>query len=172
MAATYEPIATTTLSSPVSSITFSSIPSTFTDLRLVLSCPGFSSYNDLTAFEFNNDTGSNYALCRLRGDGSSATSSAVSSDTKLTPMNANTSAGYPFFITFDILSYANTSVYKTALISFNNDQFGSSGNIGRCVGIWRSASALSTIKIYTGINAIFNTFPNNTTATIYGILKA
>ena len=36
MPATYEPIATTTLGSAATNITFSSIPATYTDLRLVL----------------------------------------------------------------------------------------------------------------------------------------
>ena len=60
MASTYEPIATTTLGSAASSITFSSIPATYTDLRLVLvHTPSASTGN--AQMQFNSDTATNYS---------------------------------------------------------------------------------------------------------------
>jgi hypothetical protein len=58
MATTYEPIATTTLGTAAASITFSSIPATYTDLRLVVMCKLLA--HQLLMFRFNSDTGSNY----------------------------------------------------------------------------------------------------------------
>ena len=76
MPATYDKIATYTLPSATSSYTFTSIPSTYTDLVLVVSARmtggGGASAIQL---QFNGDTGSNYSITTLNGDGSSATSS-------------------------------------------------------------------------------------------------
>ena len=56
---TMTPIATNTLTAVASSVTFSSIPSTYTDLVLVLQ-GSFDSADDVR-FRFNGDTGSNYS---------------------------------------------------------------------------------------------------------------
>ena len=67
---TYTPIATQTLSSGQSSITFSSISSAYTDLVLIAAIKGTSTiYRQLTV---NGDNGSNYSMTDLFGDGSSA----------------------------------------------------------------------------------------------------
>ena len=71
MAKTYEPIATVDVSG-VTSYTFSSIPSTYTDLRLVLlENPGCEMY-------FNGDnSSSNYGTTFLSGNGSAVSTSVV-----------------------------------------------------------------------------------------------
>lgn len=70
MAATYEPIATTTASGSSSSITFSSISSAYTDLVLVANA-SVTSGSDTAILRFNGDTGSNYSRTFLSGNGSS-----------------------------------------------------------------------------------------------------
>ena len=57
---TYEPIATNTLGSAASSVTFSSIPSTYTDLIVVMNYANSTGLADVF-FRFNGDTGSNYS---------------------------------------------------------------------------------------------------------------
>jgi len=52
---TYTPIATQTLSSAVTSVTFSSIPQTYTDLILVMNVTN-SSATVYKALQFNTDT--------------------------------------------------------------------------------------------------------------------
>jgi len=67
MPATYEPIATTTLGSAAATITFSSIPATYTDLVIVFAGTATANLNPLMSF--NSDSGTNYSttvsLCRI-----------------------------------------------------------------------------------------------------------
>ena len=82
MPSTYEPIATTTLGSTAATITFSSIPATYTDLRIALvgSLSGGGNYGNL---RFNSDSGSNYSVTILRGNGSAASSARQSNATEI-----------------------------------------------------------------------------------------
>lgn len=164
MPATYEPIATTTLSSAASTITFSSIPSTYTDLRLVLAVTDVSSSATIRLV-FNSDTGTNYSRTNLYGDGSSVISNRTTNATNITMGNAIT-AGTTAFFNADIFSYAGAT-NKTALININNDRNGS-GFVFSMVSLWRSTSAINQIEI----NHNGGTMSTGTTATLYGIKAA
>ena len=166
MPATYEPIATTTLGSAASSITFSSISSAYTDLRLVL--VGTTATSGAIYLQFNSDTGSNYSSTSLEGRGTTANSQRLSNRTKIELEGywfANTSTT-PFLQTVDVFSYAG-STNKTVLTTASNDQNGS-GEVLRTVGLWRSTSAITRIDIVAGTPNL----ATGTTATLYGILKA
>ena len=164
MATTYDKIATTTLGSASSTITFSSIPGTYTDLRLVFIGTSAGFANPL--LRFNSDTGTNYSVTSLYGDGSSATSARTTSQTSITIPVYGMDPTNPNLYTIDIFSYAG-STNKTCLITTSEDDNGS-GRVGRQVGLWRDTSAINTILI-TGSGTNFDI---GTSATIYGILKA
>jgi hypothetical protein len=166
MATTYEKIATTTLGSAATSIDLTSIGSGYTDLRLVLNLIGTFSGAGL---RFNSDSGSNYSMTYLNGDGASAISYQLSNQTRvnLGPVNVASSATIPDFIALDIFSYAG-STYKTFLNAQSYDNNGS-GDVTRQVGLWRSTSAITSINITNMGSGNFNT---GSIATIYGILKA
>jgi hypothetical protein len=72
MAKTYEPIATTTLGSAAASVTFSTISGAYTDLVLVMSIRGSSDIESDIGMQLNSDTGSNYSMQRIYGQGASA----------------------------------------------------------------------------------------------------
>ena len=164
---TYEPIATTTLGSAASSITFSSIAASWTDLRLVFIAPTVSA-SGAARIRFNSDTGTNYSYTVLGGDGATATSTRATSDTQYKLGNLiNTSTTVPQFYQVDIFSYAG-STNKTALTTFSNDQNGA-GSTEQSVGLWRNTSAITSVFIWTGGTA---TFGIGTTATLYGIKNA
>lgn len=164
---TYEKIATTTLSSAASSITFSSISSAYTDLRLVLVIPGSSATANVR-IQYNSDTATNYSATYIAGNGTTATSSRRTSATSLTLTDGvATSTTIPSFFTLDIFNYAG-STYKTSLTTSNQDYNGS-GSIESNVGLWRSTAAINTILITTLTATTYNA---GTTATLYGILKA
>jgi hypothetical protein len=165
MPATYEKIATTTLSSANSTITFSTIPATYTDLRLVLTATS-SAGGAQVIFRVNSDTGSNYSRTRLSGNGSTASSNRFTNDNAIYTDQAGLSTTIPHFYSFDIFSYAG-STNKTLLAAVAEDNNGS-GNVNYAVGLWRNTAAItSTTLTNTG-----GDFSIGTTATLYGILKA
>lgn len=164
MPATYEPIATTTLGSDTNSITFSSISSAYTDLRLVVVCTV-----NITGVEvrvqLNNDTASNYSNTQLTGNGTTASSNRFAA----TYFNfiGSASSTVPNLGTMDLMSYTG-STFKTVLTAWSGDRNGS-GTVERTVSLWRSTSAISTVKVSASGS---NTLSTGTTATLYGILKA
>lgn len=154
---TYFPIATYTAPSTQTSVTFSAIPSTYTDLVLVIEGAATTAGN--FAFQFNGDTGTNYSDTVVYSDGSSAASNRRS----------NQAYGY-FGITYasqgatiaNIMNYANTSTYKTSISRSNN----ASNRLEARVVLWRSTAAINSIKILEGSYASGMIF------TLYGITAA
>jgi len=166
MPTTYEPIATTTLGSAASSITFSSIPATYTDLRIALVVTGTSTANRV-GLQYNSDTGSNYSFTYLRGDGATAISGANTANPQIRISAANQASTSLQFVTFDIFSYAG-SINKTSLATLQNDQNGS-GDVIYSVGLWRNTAAITTATLMLLNAGNYNT---GTTATLYGIKNA
>lgn len=170
MAITYDKIATTTLSSATNTITFNSIPGTYTDLRLVF-VPKFSSSGEVGYMRLNSDSGNNYSSINLVGAGSysfSNTSGGSEPQIAITEDQvAGSSSTLPQFNITDILSYTGSN-FKTILNVASNDQNGSGGLIYKS-GLYRSTSAITRIDILT-LSA--GNFAIGSTATLYGILKA
>jgi hypothetical protein len=164
---TYTPIATTTVSG-ASSYTFTSIPSTYTDLVLIAS--GFTSTATTTKLNVGNgsiDTGSNYSWTVLSGTGSAANSYRESSVTfTQNERYANWDATNNANTIIQIMNYANTTTYKTWLSRGNNAAAG----VDAIVGLWRSTSAINQIQI-SCTNA-GRTFSSGTVLTLYGIAAA
>lgn len=167
MASTYEPIATTTLGSAANTITFSSIPSTYTDIVAII--VGTSDTTLSHRIQFNSDTGTNYSNTWINGNGGSANSGRTTSDgtgIRFASQVSGVSSTIPYFSKIDIFSYAG-STYKTVLGSTANDQNGT-GDVFNMVGLWRSTAAITTIK-FTLVSGNYNA---GTVFTLYGITKA
>ena len=165
MATTYEPIATTTLGSAAATIDFTSISSAYTDLRLVI-VGKYTSAGGNTRIRFNSDTASNYSSTRIAGDGTSASSDRLTNQTFQRLNFDGNSTTISDLLTVDIFSYAG-STFKTSLITSTEDKNGS-GSVIRIVGLYRSATAISSITI----SLSSSTFASGTTATLYGIKAA
>ena len=157
-------IATQTLGSAASSITFNSIPSTYTDLRVVFIGQGNAANVD-TLLRFNSDSGTNYSETDLTGSGSAANTFNRTSNTSIVASYPATWSAQPSLFTMDIFSYAG-STYKTVLNTLSGDQNGS-GYVMRQVGLWRSTSEITSITLTTGGA---NTYTAGCIATLYGIL--
>ena len=165
MPITYEPIATTTLGSAATTITFSSIPTTYTDLRLVLVATAVTNNSNLY-FNCNNDSSSLYSYTSLTGNGTAAASSRETDQVEFrTTMVGGISSTIPSMTTLDLFSYRG-STFKTALMEFTADYNGS-GTTARYVGLYRSTSAITSVKI-SSIAGL----KTDTTATLYGIKNA
>jgi hypothetical protein len=161
MAVTYEPIASTTLGTASTTITLSSIPSTYTDLKIVLTGRTNAGAGNAVTIQFNSDTATNYSWTYLSGNGSAASSTRGTAVTSIAAgpyltNNENIATGI-----IDIFSYAG-STYKTALIKMTNSSFSRT-----TIGTWRSTSAITSITLTSS-----NAMAVGTIATIYGIKAA
>lgn len=169
MPATYEPIATTTTTN-AASVTFSSIPATYTDLRLVIVAQGGTSSGSYFSFRMNGDTSNLYSDTVLVGTGASAISFRETSTDKIGFSYTDVASGSDMrsLCEIDIFSYAGAT-NKTVLGSVSNNQNTSTiaSNLTKTVGLYRSTSAITSVTIL----AVYDNFPN-ITATLYGILKA
>lgn len=157
-------IATQTLGSNASSITFSSIPATYTDLRIVLVSLDSSANGHIV--QYNSDTATNYSYTNLSGSGTAAASGRGTSSTSIiiSGWTNGGSSTIPTMQTIDIFSYAG-STNKTLLARSSNDLNGS-GEVLQTVGLWRSTAAITSIVLGRGAG----TYNTGTTATLYGIL--
>lgn len=165
---TYTPIATTTGTGSSGTITFNSIPSIYTDLRVIMYATTTNTTDYEVDMRYNNDSGNNYSLTYLQGNGTSATSSRYSSTNKIrVGETAGTDDTYPTVITIDVMNYANSTTYKTCLIRYNEFQ-PSSGDTGAKVALWSSTSAITRIDLLN----LGGNFTTITTATLYGIAAA
>jgi len=162
---TYIKIASQTLGSNASSVTFSNLPQNYTDLVLV-ALPVAVSGSPSLRIRFNSDTGSNYSNTKLSGDGNVAgsgresnISSAYAGDSDL-----STTAGASNSITH-IMNYSNSTTYKTIIERSNN----SAKNVIASVSLWRNTNAITSIELAAGASFPTVNFASGSTFNIYGI---
>lgn len=152
---TYTPLATITLSSNQTSVTFGSIPNTYKDLILVANVR-LTSTSDL-GIRFNSDSGNNYHRVFMAGNGSSA-SSGTNSPADIGYWAYTTSTSYDPQI-LQLMDYSATDKHKTWLSRYG----GASITTGATAGRWASTSAVTSITISLG------TYQSGSTFSLYGI---
>jgi hypothetical protein len=146
-----------------SSIDFTNIPQTYTDLLLLTSLRNTSSSWEGWYLYFNNSN-SNLSVRYLLGQGSAASSGSISSGYGGTVPGANVTAS-----TFEnscvyVPNYAgsNNKSYSSDNVAENNSTVGYQNLIA---GLWSQTSAITRFTIYpTG-----GTFVQYSSATLYGI---
>jgi hypothetical protein len=109
----YESIATTTVGAGgAASVTFSSIPSTYSHLQIrLMGRTNRAATLDNVKITFNSDTGANYKAHYLAGDGSTAYANVTSVSPNAVGIGY-VSASTAFIVSVcDILDYANTNKY-------------------------------------------------------------
>lgn len=162
MASTYVPIATTTLGSAQSSVSFNSF-SGYTDLYIVVNARNTTN-GAACKIQFNGDTGSNYSTTWLEGNSGGAVSGRASNDT----------AGFVYYnggaftnnwstANVNIQNYSNSTTNKTVIT-----RFGNIAQTGAYVNLWRNTAAITSITLV----AITENFQSGSTFTIYGIKAA
>jgi hypothetical protein len=169
MPATYEKIATTTLGSNQTDVTYTSISSAYTDLILV--CQYASQIDNYNFFiRFNSDSGTNYSSTHAVGQASASSNrlSNYSSIFMTQYWGASTTLQKPGLTIANIMNYSNTTIHKTVLFRDNAVKNDGSMQSGLGVGLWRNTSAITTITFGTNSGYLVS----GTTATLYGILKA
>jgi hypothetical protein len=145
-----------TVGTAVSSVTFSSIPSTYTDLIAVIATTTSGDIN----YRINSDTGSNYSqtlIYAYSSFGSTKTTNATSNFLNYGSNNGN------FFATLQFNNYSNTTTNKISLL--RNSANGTSTDV--MVGLWRSTAAINSITFNPP-----STFATGSTFNLYGITAA
>lgn len=174
-ATSYESIATVTVGAGgSSSITFSSIPSTYKHLqiRAIGKNTNTSGAGTNLNLIFNSDSGANYSYHSVYGDGATATATSGTSTSLMWIGHTTTSATssptatniFAPLVT-DILDYADTNKYKTIRTLNGNDTNSTAGYIFFNSGSWRSTSAVTSITLS---NATAN-FAQYSSFALYGV---
>ena len=166
---TYTPIATYTATGSQSAIDFTSIPSTYTDLVLVCnlsyaSLGGNTGYVVTRVGNGSLDTSTNYSYTDLTGNGSSASSGITTNSPYINAFTAVTGTNQAQII-YQFQNYSNSSFYKTIMLRTNQANV----DTRAVVSLWRSTSAINTIRVYdvSGYN-----FSSSSMFTLYGIAAA
>jgi hypothetical protein len=168
---TYTLIASSTLTTSTTTVTFSSIPATYTDLRIVTAARSdagdrVSSYY----FDLNGLTTSIYSRTNLTGNGSSASSARASNQGlgQIGTITGSVSTSNIFPVnTMDILDYSNSTTFKTVLTRTNLEQPTAGFEVGAIVNLVRTTNAITSVKFYCVGN-----FVAGSTFRLYGIEAA
>ena len=173
MALTYEPIATTTVDSGGTAyIEFTSIPSNFTDLKMIWSA---RSVDDIVNqyLRFNGNSSSVYSMKLVKAYDSNTVASEGS-----TNQSSDTPAGYNPKSSYTANFFGNSELYIPNYSGSNNKSYSIESCAGNSstaayhtqfhAGLWADAAAITSIRITpeTGNYAQYST------ATLYGIKKA
>ncbi len=180
---TFVPIATTTVSGAgTKSITFSSISSTYTDLRILLIArqgdSGAGTSSSSSALIVNSDSGSTYGYL-YAGSNPSGQYAGASDVTYAyygeTASDGNTVGVFSTTV-IDIPNYKTTTGWKqvtTQNWSPNTARSGSSfgGYMFFNANVWRNTSAVTTVTIYASTSTTMD-FEIGSQATLFGIKAA
>ena len=170
MADTFVKIATVTVGvGGASSIDFTSIPSTYTDLQLVASLRDNTSATGKDyKVEFNGVTTS-YTYRRIYGDGSAAYSDTASTGQSLTIDSANATASTFANCLIYIPNYAGSTnkSWSADTVSENNASGANSAYANLYAGLWSNTAAITSISLKPVSGS--PTIQQYSTATLYGI---
>jgi len=153
-------------------ITFSSIPSTYTDLCLVFSVRSTRSANfDAVFLRVNGDTGSSHSYRFLRGSGSSPDSgnNGAASFVYVGQIPAATSTSSTFQNASVYLPNYATSSSKSMSSDSVSENNATEAWALLTAGLWSNSSAITSLRLYpeNGPN-----FAQHSTAYLYGVSNA
>lgn len=169
----FESIASATGTGSSTTITFSSIPNTYTSLQIRGIIRTDSGAGIGASIRLNGDTGTNYASHQLYGDGTTAAAGGAASATSITNggglgFGSTTAANIVGAFILDIHDYASTTRNKTTRVFTGRDD-NSTGFIRVGSGLWISTAAVSSISLITSNGSNFTT---QTQFALYGIKGA
>ena len=160
---TYTPIATQSVSAQ-STVSFTSIPSTYTDLILVAVAKSSTAGSGANNYrvQFNGDTATNYSETYIAGNGTTASSGRDTSSNVIYIGDVAQTSGVAGTTIIQIMNYSNATTYKSVL---------GRGNVAgtetsAAVGLWRSTAAINRVDIFMTSATVTGDF------TLYGIAAA
>jgi hypothetical protein len=160
---TYSPLATVTLGSSASSVTFSNIPATYRDLIFVFN-------GQLTgvagiSFRINADSGSNYSTVYMRNVASTPDSASFV-DTRIFTSLSSITSGTRVFAQTQIMDYSATDKHKTVLTRSGYDISGSGTTTEAHAARWANTTAITSLAFTTSANQ----FAAGSTFNLYGVI--
>lgn len=161
MATALTALATTTLASSSATVVFSSISQSYRDLRLVVNWTGSAQTASNQYVQANGDTGANYPVVEMYGDGSGTGSNAFTSNgLYLQYLSSSVTNGLKT-ATMDIMDYSVTDKHKTALSRASN----SNGTVDARACRWANTAAITSLTVVcTG-----TTFAAGSTFSLFGV---
>jgi hypothetical protein len=174
MPSTYTLISSNVLSSTASSVTFSAIPSTYTDLALRVSArTNYGAISDYLQIYFNGSTAANYSDTTLWGDGASVftlrNSNANLSEASTMSANnatANTFGSAEIYIP-NYTASQNKPVGAFGVAESNTTSFSSSFGVVADASLWRDTTAITSITLDA-----YGTYQIGSSFYLYGISKS
>jgi hypothetical protein len=152
---TYTPLATVTLGSSASSVTFSSIPATYRDLIFIIK--GTSSVSTSVLFTHNGDaTNANYSVVSMVGNNTTRSSSSNGASRFISTFYTTQNVGIVQF-----LDYSATDKHKTSIArndNANNETYAVANR-------WANTAAINSVAISTTAG----TFNSGATFSLYAI---
>jgi len=170
---------TETVASANSSIDFSSISGSYTDLTLQWTGVYHTAATSTFSVRLNSDSGSNYNSTQIYTEGSSPTGVSVygtnqtniGADSAVFGNQATSTTAYQTLSgTLTIFNYASTTKVKKFesnyyYYSANNSRYNSMAT----QGYWNSTSAVTSLNIYRGSGTGLLTNLSNTSIRLYGV---
>jgi hypothetical protein len=141
MATAWTPLGKVTLTATSTSIVFSSIPSTYRDLRVVIQAGNDASSG--VKLNLNSDTTSSYPTTILRNGTGSPVSSTSTNAYATIGANVYSTNALTLTYVIDILDYSQTDKHKPILVRGNNAATSTEFIINR----WASIAAVNTVTI-------------------------
>lgn len=168
----YESIASVSGTGSSSTLEITSIPSTYTHLRVIVTARTDQASNRVDGYmRFNSDSSSNYSYRWIynSGDANLPVNSSQSADKiglSYMPGSSATSNNYALYI-IDIPDYANTSKFRTigCITGFANRATSNEQNVANVAGVWRGGSAISTVTFFASAGSL----TSNSKMSIYGL---
>ena len=158
---TYTPLATVTLASATSTISFSSIPGTYRDLIFVINIAATATVLNQVFIRFNGDSGSNYSYLEAFGTGS-GTGGGFNGSTTFNMIGYHGGGGSVITIA-QVMDYSATDKHKTSLVRNDKSDQGATMIASR----WANTSAVTSALISNTTPA---NFPVGTTVSLYGVI--
>lgn len=149
MPSTYTLISSNVLSSSAASVTFSAIPSTYTDLVLRCSTRHSSTQTSMR-ITFNSDSATNYSETAIYGNGSAASSQQDPN------VNFAYLLNYIVPSTYTASTFSNNEIYIPNYTASANKPFSGFGtqennatasNIAGSAFLWRNTAAITSIQL-------------------------
>ena len=156
---TYTPLATVTLGSSASSVTFSSIPATYRDLILVMNGSSSSGFGGALV-RFNADSGSNYNDVLMYGYGGGTFGSESRANQTSGQIGVTSDTISTFVV--QVLDCSATDKHKTFL---SREGF-ASGETLATAGRWANTSAITSLQVFYASR----TFSAGHTFSLYGVI--